>query len=421
MTFKTIFNTAILNDRHIIIDSIEYDVTQGKHCLWIPKLEIKIPWVFNGKIEARFHWERGVHADELRRGVFNDDKQGWDSVTIRSIEMEYLLFDLISHEHMAPNVDGFVYIKNMISKYVKGEMHCDPIGAIGFYIDDANKLAPGDYTFNKFKWEFTDSYRIIASKGALGDLQKDGNVVNGYLIDIRRTIWDMMSLPEGTVGERAIPDDFYKENEEVLRDKVARLGQFPHKQRRSPYQSYILGGKYIEGSRDTLYRFDKMQVEKDLKDKTVVDLGCQIGNMCAECYSRGARHITGIDHEQDYIDCARDLARYNGMQINYQRMDLSDTGKAAEYIRNYYNGLVDIVFLLSMYKHITQACWQLLISFAWKTAYVESNNCPAGYNGGHAMQMEKEMKEKAIIFGWRMQQLGMTEDRSPRCLWRLER
>jgi len=32
------------------------------------------------------------------------------------------------------------------------------------------------------------------SKGAIGDMKKSDNIINGYIIDIRRTMWDMMKM-----------------------------------------------------------------------------------------------------------------------------------------------------------------------------------------------------------------------------------
>jgi hypothetical protein len=50
MTFKKVYETAILGNGKITLDGQSYVVIEGKHCIWIPELEIKIPWTFNGKI-----------------------------------------------------------------------------------------------------------------------------------------------------------------------------------------------------------------------------------------------------------------------------------------------------------------------------------------------------------------------------------
>jgi len=59
---------------------------------------------------------------------------------------------------------------------------------------DALKLPRGCWDYDIFVEKFIDTGIIEASPGALGDLKKDDNVVNGYLVDIRRTTWDMIRL-----------------------------------------------------------------------------------------------------------------------------------------------------------------------------------------------------------------------------------
>jgi len=439
MTFKKVYKQAVLGRNKIMIDGKSYAAVEGKHCIWIPELEIKIPWTYNGKIEARQNWLRGRHKDQLLSQTFNDHAGGWNIETLESIQEEYRLFDILSQAKMTPPVDGFIYIENMISIYTKSVIHCDPMGAVGFYVKDANKLSVGEYDIREFKRKFIDKNIIKCSAGALGDLQKKNNTVNGYLIDIRRTIWDMMSLNHDYVPLLNWRD--LRPIKEQLKNKVLSLGQFPHKARKTAYQTYWVDDHYKEGTRQTLYRFDKMGIEKDLTGQTVVDLGSQIGSVCAECYMRGARHVTGIEYESDYVGCARDLARYNGHQINYQCMNLMEIGNVSTYVNLYYGGQklnvtqdikgandylnyysipqpIDKVFLLSMHKHIGVAGLIILRQLNWKEAYIESNNCPGGFDHGQAGLMEIEF-HKHFTDGYKILRLGMTEDRSPRCLWKI--
>ena len=100
---------------------------------------------------------------------------------------------------------------------------------------------------------------ISASPGAVNDIYvpKRNNIVNGYLIDVRRTIWDMMRINKEWEDKNPLN---YNEKITTLRKKIEELGQFPFKERKTPYQSYYLNDVYKDGSRDTLYRYEKMKI-----------------------------------------------------------------------------------------------------------------------------------------------------------------
>lgn len=200
---------------------------------------------------------------------------------------------------------------------------------------------------------------------------------------------------------------------EELKEKVRQLGQFPANRRRRNYQSYWLDGEYVKGSRDTLKRFDAMGIPKDLSGKTIVDLGCQIGAICTECYLRGARVITGIDMNMDYIQIAHNIAMYNNHKIYYSVKDLANLLWGT----NIFTYKFDILFLLSMYKHIKDSNFRsLLIFLKWKEAYIESNNCSNGYESKQALDIEMAIRNNCKKYI----RLGILEDRGRRCLWKLE-
>jgi len=414
MIFSRIYNYGILDEHTIFLDGISYKCTIGKHCVWIPDLEIKISWAFNGKIESYRDWEKGRNAKEIMNQSFGNGF--WDEESLISIQNEYNIFGLLSKYKMSPPVDGYIYIKNIQSSFCRYR-HNDPIGIIGYKIRDANKLPKGRWSFDEFLEKFIDTGIISASLGAAGDLKKDNNVVNGFLIDVRRTIWDMMKL-NGYIAYTTNIDSIINEEDDKVKSKVLQYGQFPFKERKKAYQTYWFKDHYEDGTRQTLYRFDKMKIDKDLAGKTVLDLGCQIGSMCTEAYMRGARWITGIDNQNEYVDCARDLARVNGHQINYQCIDLMNIDKTLHYISAYYdNDVIDIVFMLSLYKHIGAQCWNILQHANFKTAYIESNNCPDKWDSKQAKEIEIALHER--FKKSKIERICITEDRSPRCVWRI--
>lgn len=200
---------------------------------------------------------------------------------------------------------------------------------------------------------------------------------------------------------------------EELKEKIKSLGQFPAHRRRRNYQSYWLDGEYVKGSRDTLKRFEAMGIPKDLSGKTVVDLGCQIGAICTEAYLRGAKQVTGVDICSDYIELAMEIAEYNRHIIFYNMRDL-DSFLNIESIKD---NRFDILFLLSMYRHIKCSFECLLRSLKWKKAYIENNGT---YESKKCKEIELILLKLLIerrIRKW--ERLGIIQDRGIRCLWKL--
>ena len=413
----TIFESAEIKDNEIVIDGKSHPLVEGKHELWIPDIGLKLVWSFNGKIESYKDWELGKNKEAIISQQFNSENEGFDFVSLESILQEYSIFEMLAKKRMSPPVGDLCYIKNIISYFPNGAKHCDPKGIYGFFIEDANKLEKGDFSVDKFIKEFVTTQLIIISKTALGDLRKANNVVNGYLVDVRRTLWDMMQVTTYSNIEEVAYFMSYVEDVKELKERISKLGQFPYKQRKQNYESYWLKDRYEDGSRDTLYRFEKMKISKDLTGKTVLDLGCQLGAVSMEAYRRGARWVSGIDNEKDYITCARDLCRVNGFQINFLKMNLNRPMEVIAWANSYYKKPIDIIFALALFKHIRTNLWVLLRGLDWRVCYVESHNAPAGLEDEHVKLMLNEFKG----LNCKVDYLEMINDRSPRVIWRLEK
>lgn len=403
----------IIRDK-IVFNEKEYKICRGKHEVWVPDLEMKIVWTYNGKIESLKDWDKGRNKDKLLNGSFGRDYNGFDNDTIESIRQEYIIFEELASKNMSPPIYGMFHLRNVTHDVFGYELN-DPLGMYGFYMKDATKLEPGSFSIDKFIKEYVDTKKINISKHALNDLSKHDNVVNGYLVDVRRTLWDMMTiLDPDLLNKRSFTRAVIDKN--LLRKRIRELTQFPHMRRRINYQTYYMNGKYEDGSRDTLYRYKVMKIPEDLSGKSVVDLGCNLGSMCVEAYRRGASKILGIDATDEYIDCARDLANVNCMNINYMKINLANTFEVAEYIKKFLNGKpVDILFALSLYKHIKGVFWDLLDKIDWKVCYIESNNVPKGLASNQSLEIVAGMNEK----DWYYEYLGQTTDRSPRCVWKV--
>lgn len=402
-----VIKKAELEDGFIEIENEKHKAIIGKHCIWVPGLQMKIINSFNGKIEPFRDWKKGLNAKEIKSGKFNDNID-WDFESKKSIVSEYILAAELSKKNMMPNIGKTFHIENFISDYPYGYKYCDSKGRYGYYMDNANAQNQGEFNLETM---LKTKKMIVPSERVIGDLKKGDNIVNGYLVDVRRTIWDMISLDYSDAWFKKKWKELFelKKNAKKLKSDINALTQFPHKQRKENYQTYFMDGKYQTGSRDTLYRFNTMGIEKDLSGKSVVDFGCNLGSIAMECYNRGARPVIGFDYETDYINCARDLAKHNGMNISCVEFDMkTETPK--------FDRAIDIVFALSLYKHVKQDLFRILKSFDWKTCYIESN-ASVDRNTQHAKEIETGIKNT----GWKYEFVGMTEDRSPRCVWRIER
>jgi len=415
---KKIYNLGTLSSDVLDLDGDKFSVIIGKHCIWIPGLQAKIVWTHNGKIEAYKDWDLGRNHIEILFGKFNEQSKGFDHASAQSIVSEYLLFSKMAELDMAPEVDGLFHIKGFISDMPYGVPSYDCKGKYGYFIKDANRLPGGSFSMSKFRTHILPILQTPPTTAAFGDLEKKGNVINGYLIDIRRTIWDMISIK---ISYEDLKEMWkllkVRENGEELEKDISELTQFPHKRRKENYQTYSLSNEQMSGSRDTSYRMKQMKMKSVYNLKSVVDMGCNLGAFCFELYKRGCRNITGVDFEQDYINVARRLAKYNGIPINFMQHDLTDEKAFIAYIKSYYKDGVDILLALSVVKHIKGALWNILKEVNWKTCYLESHNSPGGLESKHA----KEIDTGIISLGVDYDYLGMTEDRSPRCIWKLSK
>jgi tRNA (mo5U34)-methyltransferase len=71
---------------------------------------------------------------------------------------------------------------------------------------------------------------------------------------------------------------------------------------------------------------------KDLKGKTVLDIGCNAGFYSIEMRSRGASRVLGIDSDERYLAQARLAAEVLGYEdeVEFEKLDVYDVGALGE-------------------------------------------------------------------------------------------
>jgi tRNA (mo5U34)-methyltransferase len=71
-------------------------------------------------------------------------------------------------------------------------------------------------------------------------------------------------------------------------------------------------------------------IPKDLRGKTVLDIGCNAGFYSIEMKRRGAARVVGIDSDERYLAQARYAAEVLGAEIEFRNMSVYDVGSLGE-------------------------------------------------------------------------------------------
>jgi tRNA (mo5U34)-methyltransferase len=85
-------------------------------------------------------------------------------------------------------------------------------------------------------------------------------------------------------------------------------------------------------------------VPKDLKGKSVLDIGCNAGFYSMEMKRRGAARVLGLDSDDEYLEQARFASEVSGLDIEFQRLSVYDVGALDEKF--------DIVLFLGVLYHL---------------------------------------------------------------------
>lgn len=128
------------------------------------------------------------------------------------------------------------------------------------------------------------------------------------------------------------------------------------------YDNEVFFQKYRD-LRKNLYNYNELveqpaikKLLPDLKDKTVLDLGCGYGNNCIDFISRGAARVVGVDISSKMLEIAR--KENNHENIKYIQMDMTEidtldqkfdlifSSLAVHYVEDYKKLLGDISMLL---------------------------------------------------------------------------
>lgn len=364
-----------------VIDATATGAVVGRHSIWMPAIGLKIPFQFGGKITK-----------------YDRAESGYD--TAETIPHELAILRALAHEKMAPPIGELVRIETLISAH-PGAWWADPCGAWAFDMADASLLPPG-----RFSIEAMRRLPIVGSQGAWNDIGKPGNIVNGYLVDVRRSAWDMLKWVGGLIP--SLPA--LRVNVDDLRTRVHRECQFPPGARAVAYQDFWIAGQLERGQRRVIERADAMGFHPH-PGETVLDIGCQSGGFLQLAAHAGARAV-GVEVDPAYVSCARALARSCGQNVCIRQMDVvRERAEFLAWVRaTFPDGRPTHCLALSMEKHIGESfLFELLDEIGARHTYVETNAVPD----------EQSPKLWADVKARGGHHVGFSRDRNLRRLYRI--
>lgn len=129
------------------------------------------------------------------------------------------------------------------------------------------------------------------------------------------------------------------------------------------YHSFTLNGKNYEGQRNNIERINVIDKHISLKDKKVLDVGCNMGGMLFDMSSLILNGV-GIDNNPKSINAANIVKNYNkndNLQFYMFNLDKEDLS----FLNNFIGESVDIILFLSVAMHIKK--WKDTIIYCKNT------------------------------------------------------
>lgn len=364
-------------------------ITIGQHSLWLPALDVKVPFQYGGKVQK---YKKPSEAE----------------YDVSTLAEEVALLKYLASQEMAPPVGGWAYFETVISEHHHA-WWADPLGAYGFELLDVAKLfSPGRFDVEMLK----RSGMIEGSEGAWNDLIKAKNILRGYAVDVRRSWFDNLRW-KGAIE----PMPRHRVDRTDLIARLYREGSFPFGEREQPYQEFYLDGSWRSAERDVVKRAGLLGFTPSAGE-SVIDLGTCTGGFLTYAMLLGAHTCIGLDFQDEFVDLARTLARANGHNICYRQVDLSRGDPAIVAWLHALAPRPDHLLMLSMGKHLSEPTM-----FWWADAI----NAKHTYFETNALKSREQATDYPNNLLWRyVKQLGgvhvgFTEDRNLRAVYRVDR
>lgn len=130
--------------------------------------------------------------------------------------------------------------------------------------------------------------------------------------------------------------------ERQIRDRVVELGEWFHNINLSGVET--APGHFLGDYPAHKWSNFAGAIPRDLRGRTVLDVGCNAGFYSIEMKRRGADRVVGIDSDEQYLAQARFAAEVRGVEIELRRMSVYDVAALDERF--------DIVLFLGVFYHL---------------------------------------------------------------------
>ena len=158
-----------------------------------------------------------------------------------------------------------------------------------------------------------------------------------------------------------------------------------------------------------------MKVPDSFENGSVLDIGCNIGRICADATKRGASRAIGIDHRKDVVDAMNRHFQENRIGVSLYTFDINDGVQTLKSLIG--PAPFEYVFVLSIWSHVDkQKLWDIINTYCSKVCYFEDNS-PSRVRSLDKLQ---SILKENLHFS-RIEFLGFTTDRGVRAIYRLEK
>jgi len=157
-----------------------------------------------------------------------------------------------------------------------------------------------------------------------------------------------------------------------FKQEIINEGQFPYKKRKYQYQS--IEDEDMKGIRDMEHRYSIMRIPSSFKNKTVLDIGCNLGMVSMMASKKGAELCVGIDYKEETISVAKKYLNNKGLK-NIKLITYDINNGVDNLISLIGPKKFDYVFALSIWKHVNKDnLYSIINYFCKEVCWFEGHN-----------------------------------------------
>lgn len=296
---------------------------------------------------------------------------GEDYIVLEYFDNKYRL-DSLKEENNENLFKDIIW--NLIDIFNSGFAHCDFhtknifITPEGIKITDFETIQPQDTNIDFFK-----SYDIIG-KGLGSPFSTDNMCLFHQSKFSLANFFDIKSMKR---LKEIIQEKFKNEALKTSTSFYSNLrnGKRAKLQVENIYSSFSLRNFIVTGEesqRNTMARFEKFCIyENDIKNKTVLDVGSNIGGILLGLTRYGLKTGIGLEIDVEKVNFSNKLARFNKINdVNFFKQDIEEENFIEEYDDKF-----QVVFCLAVLEHLKDkdSLFSFLSKVCLETLYLEGN------------------------------------------------